>query len=84
MQLREDYPYHEAIRDLKFFFDKQIKNPEIRAEFDKILDACFEEKTVAMRGIHEKFIRYLKEHHLYEPYTSDEEKMMSELLHFWT
>ena len=83
MGLRTDYPYHEALNDLRVFFEKRIIHSDVKAELNEELDASFKRKTVPMRYLFDRFIKYTSEHKLFDPYSEEEEKMIDELLHFW-
>jgi len=83
MSLRIDYPYDEAVNDLRVFFDNRIIHSDVKAELNRELDASLKRKTVPMRYLFDQFIRYTNEHKLFDPYTNEEEKLINELLHFW-
>ena len=83
MDLREDYLYEEAVNDLRRFFEKRIIHSDVKAELNEELDASLERKTVPMRYLFDRFIKYTSEHKLFDPYTEEEERMIDELLHFW-
>lgn len=83
MQLRQDYPYDEALDDLETFIDKCVIHQHVKDEFREIFDSARQQKTVPMRGIHKKFINYVEEHKLYDPYTEEDKETIDDLIHFW-
>ena len=84
MNLRKDYPYDEALDDLEKFINRHVHHENVRREFFEILNESRYRRTVPMRGIHEKFIKYTKKYELYSPYTDDEKEMIDDLIHFWS
>lgn len=83
MSLRKDYPYNEALDDLEEFINKHVVHEEHRNVLLEIINESRHRKTVPMRGIHEKFIEYVREYKINSALLSDEAEMIDELMHFW-
>lgn len=83
MNLRQEYPFNEALDDLECFIDKYVTHQDIKDEFNEIFNEARAKQSVPMRGIHKKFLDYVEEHKLYEPYTESEQEMIDDLIHFW-
>jgi hypothetical protein len=83
MQLRQDYPYSEALNDFENFIDKQVVHQYMKDEFKEIIDSSRQKKTVPMRGLQDKLMKYRKKYSLYTPFTPEEREMMDDLIHFW-
>ncbi len=81
--MRTDYPYDLAISDLREFLARRVTHSNVLSEFQEELDSSLKRKTVPMRFIFEKFIKYTNEHKQFVPYTKDEEDMIDDLFHFW-
>lgn len=83
MQLRQDYPYNEALDDLDSFIEKHIVHQDVKGEFKGIIEYARQQKTVPMRGLQDKLMKYRKIYSLYTPFTPEEREMMDDLIHFW-
>lgn len=83
IQLRNSYPYNEALDDLVEFFNRRIKNDFRKKELLGYLEKCRKEKTVTFRYIYEKFIEYTNENKDYEELTDKDREMIDDLFHFW-
>ncbi len=83
MTLREDYPYDEALIDLKKILDKCVVHDSEKLEFYQILLGAWQSKSVPMRGIDHKFAQYKKKYELYGVLDESERETMKELIQFW-
>ena len=83
MSLRNEYPYDEALNDFENFIEKQVIHQHIKNEFNEIINSARQDKTVPMRGLQVKLMKYRKEYCLYTKFTSQEREMMDNLIHFW-
>ncbi|MGF1725255.1 hypothetical protein [Photobacterium nomapromontoriensis] len=83
MGMRNDYPYQEAISDLEKIFDKSISDKKVRREMQDLLDKCREKKSVPMRYIYEKFIKYRRDTSDFTDASDEDKKTIDDLFHFW-
>jgi len=81
--MTDELSYNQALNFLEVFFDRVIKDQNIKNEFKSIIKGAREEKTVPIRGLHEKLMRYRKEYNEYILFTEKEKEMIDDLMHFW-
>ena len=81
--MRNDYPYQQAITDLRAFLSKKIADAKTLSELNDELDAALKRKTVPMRYINQKLFEYRKKHNDYSSFTDCERDMLDDLMHFW-
>lgn len=83
MVLRSDYPFDNALDDLKKFFNRRVKNDVAKKELLDYLEECRKEKTVTFRYIHEQYVKYTNDNKDYEALLDSDKKMIDDLFHFW-
>ncbi len=83
MALRTDYPYAEALNDMRDFFNTHVKDDASKKELLDYLEKCRKEKTVTFRHIYEKYIKYTNDNKDYTPLSDTDKNMIEDLFHFW-
>jgi len=83
MKLRQNYPYNEALDDFERFIEKYISHQDVKDEFNETISYARKKKTVPMKGLHDRLMKYRKQHQAYTSFTAEEREMMDDLMHFW-
>lgn len=83
MKLRQNYPYNEALDDFECFIEKHVTDQVVKDELKGVIDDARQRKTVPMRGLHSKYVKYRKKSQNYTTFTPEEREMMDDLIQFW-
>lgn len=83
MSNRSNYPYLEAIQDIRDFVEKYVIDMDEKKEIIDYLGICEKNKTVTFRYIHELIMNYRKRFDDYRVFSQSESKMIEDLMHFW-
>ena len=83
MSHRDDYPYDEALNDIKSFIYQRVKCNAEKSKLFKYLDVCREKKIVTFRYIYQEISNIPTENRNLTPLSNDEKDMISDLFYFW-